>query len=300
MAKMPVLKFGGVTLQGKDSDRFRPDMEWLTDQGRAAQKLVDQGRKPESLNHFIYRLIERQRNLARRERLFEICRDYIVPALDKGQVPVVVVSAFDWATDKLVHLAECITPEPDQYEYARLLMSGELRANSALAIVLNSLGIQARSLTGREAGIFTTEQPTKALIEHVDVDHLRALIARKIVPVVAGFQGYYYDSKTEREEVSILGRGGSNLTAVALAHHLGETECVMYSNVDGLYDKDPETHSDAVKIKKITATELLKWKPFPQVIQKEAVEYAQEERIDIWIRSGLKAGVAGSKIICRE
>jgi aspartate kinase len=120
------------------------------------------------------------------------------------------------------------------------------------------------------------------------------------VPVVAGFQGYYWDDAEQRDEVSILGRGGSNLTAVALADALEQTECTMFSNVDGIYDKDPNKHVDAVKLSDIKASELLTWDPFPQVIQKEAVLYAVERGVDIWIRDGFDPNKPGTLIRCRE
>lgn len=322
MGKTPVLKFGGVTMQGQNSDHFRPDEKWLAKEGGKAGKALE-ARDPMSLTHFLYRLIERQRNMARVDRMKQICRDYIIPAFEKGKVPVVVVSAFDWATDKLVHLAECIVEgvgdnsvlkhKSDKHrcvgyichEYARLLMSGELRANSALALTLNALGYGARSLTGREAGIATRPfdadkpGPTHNLIERVDPVHVRELVKRRIIPIVAGFQGYYIDDATGWAEVSTLDRGGSNLTAVALARWLGEKECVMYSDVPCLYDKDPREHEDARPVWEVRAEELLAWDPFPQVIQRESVEYARQEQVNIWIRSGSQPKARGSRIVCR-
>jgi aspartate kinase len=131
---------------------------------------------------------------------------------------VVVVSAFDWTTDKLQQLAYCVHEEPDDREYARLLMSGELRANAALAMVLQCMDCPACSLTGHEAGINTTPQHVDALVRRVHAGYSRSLIERGVVPVIAGFQGYFHNPKLGRNDVSILGRGGSNLTAVALAH----------------------------------------------------------------------------------
>jgi len=100
--------------------------------------------------------------------------------------------------------------------------------------------------------------------------------------------------------VSILGRGGSNLTAVALAHFLGLTECTMFTDVDGIYDKDPNIHPDAVKLNEVTAEELFSWEKFPQVIQDEAVRFAMRQGVDIWIRDGNDPSKPGSLIRCRQ
>ena len=287
MPDTAVLKFGGLSLQGKR--RFGPN--------EAA--LLEECHRAESVNE-IYRLLATRRNSARAQRLREVCRDFILPYRDRGVLPVVVVSAFDWATDKLEQFAAALDDDPEPHEHARLLMSGELRANAALALTLNAVGCPANSFTGREAGIITTPEPVGALIEKVEDENVRECLERGYVPVVAGFQGYYWDKDTARYEVSILGRGGSNLTAVALADALGNTECTMFSNVDGLYTKDPNKHNDARKIDRIAARELLTWDPFPQVIQKDAVLYACQREVDIWIRDAFDPGIPGTRIICRE
>lgn len=281
----PVMKFGGRSLQGKH--RFGPDEDRLLAECHQLSKVND-----------IYRLLAQRRNLARARRLSQVVRDFILPLTRQGKVPVIVVSAFDWATDKLDHLAAAITSEPSPREYARLLMSGELRANSALAITLEEKGCPARSMTGREAGIVTRGGPVDAGIERVEVEHVKALLAEGIVPIVAGFQGYYPDNGTGRDEVSILGRGGSNLTAVALAQALDEDCCTMFTDVDGVYDCDPGVHDDACKLSKLTAHELETMDPFPQVIQKEALQYACREGIDIWIRSAFEPEKDGTIILC--
>jgi aspartate kinase len=284
--KIPVMKFGGVTLQG--INRFGPDEERLVDECHRQRNLTD-----------MYRLLAQRRNLARAHRLEEVADDFIRPLCSVDCTPVVVVSAFDWATDKLEQLAASLSSDPDPREYARLLMSGELRANAALAIALVESGFKARSLTGREAGIVTDKRHVGALVERCEIGYVKNLLDRQIVPVVAGFQGYYWDDAEQKDEVSILGRGGSNLTAVALADALDQPECIMFTNVDGIYDKDPNKYADAVKLSEITADELLTWDPFPQVIQKEAVLYAVERGVDIWIRDGFDPNKPGTLIKCR-
>ncbi len=323
MSEIPVLKFGGLTLQGKS--RFGP----------AEGRLLEKCKQMTQVND-IYRLLALRRNAARAWRLREVAEKFVICHLKENITPVVVVSAFDWATDKLEQLAawtrvvcgenaeeratRLAKGEEDirsvvayevgklraegpwelQREFAQLLMSGELRANATLALVLESLGYRARSLTGRQAGIITSPQPVDAHIEKVEIEYLTELVEMGIVPVVAGFQGYYHCEETGRDEVSILGRGGSNLTAVALASALGQTECVMFSNVDGLYSRDPDKYEDAWKYQEITAAELFSWEEFPQVIQREAVEYACEHGVDIWIRSGFEADAPGTLIKCRQ
>ena len=286
MGNSPEMKFGGSALQG--TERFGPHEDMLLEEVRRLDGVND-----------IYRLLAWRRNNARAQRLAQVARDFVLPARAEGGVPVVVVSAFDWATDKLEQLAAVISSNPKPREFARLLMSGELRANTSLAMTLEAMGCAAESMTGREAGIVTKGGPTGALIDHVQPKHLLSLIEEEIVPVVAGFQGYYRDVERSRDEVSILGRGGSNLTAVALADAIEETECTMFSDVRGLFDRDPRKDPKASQLDAVDAQELFKWDPFPQVIQREAVEYACERGVDIWIRSAFEPKVAGTLIKCR-
>ncbi len=287
MAEIPVMKFGGTSMQGKN--RFGPNEDRLLEELHRMNKVND-----------IYRTLAQRRNDARARRLSQVARDFIIPLKEAGHVPVIVVSAFDWATDKLDHLAAAISSDPPRREYARLLMSGELRANSALAMSLEERGCPARSMTGREAGIVTKGGPVDAEIERVDEQHVAELVEAGIVPVVAGFQGYYPDHSGGRDEVSILGRGGSNLTAVALANALDQDSCTMFTDVDGVYDCDPNVHGEhACKLGKITADELLAMEDCPQVIQREALQYACECDINIWIRSAFQPEKEGTLIICR-
>lgn len=286
MGNTPVIKFGGTSLQGLE--RFGPHEDMLLQECHRLTEVND-----------IYRLLASRRNTARAHRLAQVARDFILPLRAQGKVPVVVVSAFDWATDKLEQLAACITSNPKPREFARLVMSGELRANSALAMTLEAQGCRAESMTGREAGIVTKGGPINAHIDHVQPRHVLSLIEEGIVPVVAGFQGYYWDAERGRDEVSILGRGGSNLTAVALADAIEETECTMFTDVPGIFDSDPNENPDAKQLDEISAQELLTWDPFPRVIQREAVEYAVEQGIDIWIRSAFEPQAPGTLVRCR-
>ncbi|MBC7287320.1 MAG: hypothetical protein H5T86_04590 [Armatimonadetes bacterium] len=315
LLRTPVIKFGGKTLQGLR--RFGGQLERLVAICRGVQCEEDIGE--------VYAKLAAERNRARARRLQEVARDFIIPLCTEHSVPVVVVSAFDVATDKLDWLAAEIACAVDPTccpsskakedrvaakraprEYARLLMSGELRANSALAIALEMMGYKARSLTGREAGIVTRTGNARlgpavdAMIQTVHEGYLLELVTQGVIPVVAGFQGYFNDPETGRDEVSILARGGSNLTAVALADALGEDECTMFTDVDGVYDKDPTKHPDAKKFEpEVPARTLFELEQFPNCIQQEALAYAVYHNIDIWIRSGFDPNVPGTKIVCK-
>ncbi len=311
----PVVKFGGKTLQGLK--RFGEDAERLIG-------LCKQATAPDDIAE-IYSKLAAARNRARARRLAEVARRFVAPLYNENQVPVVVVSAFDVATEKLEWLAAeiacacvnelCPARKAKEErsaarlaprEFARLLMSGELRANSALAMALEFLGYPAKSLTGREAGIVTRVGNVEygpavdAMIQTVHEGYLLELVTQHVIPVVAGFQGYYPDPETGRDEVSILARGGSNLTAVALADALGEDECTMFSDIDGVYDRDPRKYPDAKKFEpEVKARILFELPEFPNVIQQEALAYAVYRNIDIWIRSGFDPDVPGTKIICK-
>jgi aspartate kinase len=287
MSTIPVMKFGGTTVQGElplDPERH--------------SNLLKECRLEDSVEG-MYQAAARCRIACRAARLMDIVQDYVVPQINEGRTPVIVASAFGWATDKWKALANDISQQPDQREYARLQMTGELRATASIALALREKGYAAKSLTGREAGFITTPQYVDAVIERVDATYVKELVGAGVVPVVAGFQGYFHDERTGRDEVSILGRGGSNLTAVALAEALGQRECCMYSDVDGVYDKDPHQHDDAVKYDEIYAEDLLKMDPFPRVIQRQAVIFSVEHSIEIWIKSGSQPGTPGTLIVCR-
>jgi len=288
MPIIPVMKFGGTTLQGElamDPERHGE----LLKECRLEDKVED-----------MYQAAARCRLMCRAQRLLDVCQDYIIPHINEKRIPVVVASAFGWATDKWKALSEELSDSPDQREYARLQMTGEQRATAALAMALREKGYASKSLTGREAGIITTSQYVDSAIESADTAYVQQLVDNGVVPVVAGFQGYIHDNRTGRDEVSILGRGGSNLTAVALAKALGQRECCMYSDVDGVYDKDPNKFDNARKYDVIYAEDLLAMDPFPQVIQRQAVLYSMEHGIDIWIKSGSHPGTPGTLIVCRS
>jgi len=287
MSTIPVMKFGGTTLEGDfaiDPSRYQELLQ-ACDWGDSVEDKCKAG--------------SRCRNQMRAARLAQVAADFVIPQITQGRVPVVITSAFGWATDKWDELAKGLSDQPDDREYARLQMTGELRSNSGLALALRAKGYAAMSLTGREAGVLTTRQYRNAGIESVDATYVSHLVREGIVPVVAGFQGYFHDERTGRDEAAILGRGGSNLTAVALAHALGQRECCMYSDVDGVYDRDPSAHEDAKKFDVIYAEDLWELEKWPGVIQEEAVRYALRFGIDIWVKHGRRPEVPGTLILCR-
>ncbi|HLB59564.1 MAG TPA: aspartate kinase [Bdellovibrionota bacterium] len=166
--------------------------------------------------------------------------DHIIAT--KAQVPnlVVVVSAMKGTTDQLLHLARAIASTPNPRELDMLLTAGERITMSLLAIALTQRGCLARSLTGSQCGIVTDETHTDASIVEIRGDRIREALKRGEVVVVAGFQGV-----SREREVTTLGRGGSDITAVALAAFLGASCCELYKDVEGLYETDPHLEKEA-------------------------------------------------------
>jgi aspartate kinase len=151
-----------------------------------------------------------------------------------GDDVVVVLSAMSGETDRLLALAHTMSPHPDERELDMLLSTGERVTIALLAMALSERGYPARSFTGRQVGIVTNAVHTKARIEHVTGDRVREALAEGVIPVVAGFQGI-----NEKSDVTTLGRGGSDTTAVALAAALKADRCDIYTDVDGVYTTDP-------------------------------------------------------------
>src|SRR5207245_2606956 len=151
-----------------------------------------------------------------------------------GDTVVVVVSAMSGETDRLVKLAHAITEFPDEREMDMLLSTGERVTIALLAMALRAMGFDARSFTGRQVGIITDSVHTKARIERIAADRIQAALDKGIIPVVAGFQGI-----SEKDDVTTLGRGGSDLTAVALAAALKADHCLIHTDGAGGDPADP-------------------------------------------------------------
>jgi aspartate kinase len=202
----------------------------------------------------------------------------------KGYDVVVVVSAPGDMTDDLIAKAKAITEFPDDREMDMLLATGEQQSIALMAIALKSLGCDAISFTGPQVGIITDDVHTKARIVKMGGEKiLKALHLGKVV-IVAGFQG-----ETEQEEITTLGRGGSDLTAVALASALSAEVCEFFKDVDGVYSADPRVVPNARKLKHISYDEMLEMASLgAQVLYNRSVEFAKKNNIVLHVRSSTK------------
>src|SRR5205814_2907839 len=159
---------------------------------------------------------------------------HIADTLKQGHQVVAVVSAMGHTTDRLITLAQSINPEPPARELDMLVANGETITAPLVAMCLQGMGVPAVSLSGAQAGVRTSEYHSRARIRDIKPDRILEALQRKQVPVVAGFQG-----GTEELEITTLGRGGSDTTAVALAAALRAESCEIYTDVDGIYTADP-------------------------------------------------------------
>ncbi len=214
--------------------------------------------------------LERIENAARR----------VLSALQEGKKVVVVSSAMAGDTDGLISMAKEITEFPNEREMDMLLATGEQKAIALFAMTLRKLGYPAVSLCGWQVPIITDEVHTKARIRKIGTQRLRNLINEGSIPVVAGFQGI-----TEDWEITTLGRGGSDTTAVALAAALG-ADCEIYTDVTGVFTADPRLVPNARKIPFISYEEMLELASLgAKVMQIRSVEFAAKYRVRIHVRS---------------
>ena len=215
--------------------------------------------------------VDRIRNVAERVRRTRA----------EGHDVVVVVSAMSGETDRLTGLARQISEKPAEREMDLLLSSGERVTIALLAMTLTSLGQPAQAFTGRQAGIVTDVAHTRARIESISADRLQAALAKGITPVVAGFQGINAQS-----DVTTLGRGGSDLTAVAVAAALKADRCDIYTDVDGIYTADPRIVSDARKLDKVSFEEMLELASLgAKVLQTRSVLFAMRHDVPVQVLS---------------
>jgi len=197
---------------------------------------------------------------------------------------VVVVSAMGKTTDGLVSLAQQIAPTPEPRELDMLLATGEQVTIALLAMALHDLGLKARSFTGVQAGMRTDRAHTKARITQITADRVRAALDAGWVAVVAGFQG-----ASDDEEITTLGRGGSDLTGVALAAALKADVCEIYTDVDGVYTADPNIVPDARKLPRVAYDEMLEMASLgAKVLQARSVEFAKKYGVTVHVRSTFK------------
>ncbi|WP_144510991.1 aspartate kinase [Bacillus sp. FJAT-22090] len=200
---------------------------------------------------------------------------------EKGHDIVVVVSAMGKTTDDLVSLAKEITENPTKREMDMLLSTGEQVTMSLLAIQLNDLGLEAVSLTGWQAGLVTNEVHRNARVETLDGTKINDLLYENKVVIVAGFQGV-----SRNEEITTLGRGGSDTTAVAIAVTIGAEVCDIYTDVEGVFTSDPRFVPNARKLEQLEYDEMLELANLGAgVLHPRAVEFAKNYKIPLRVRS---------------
>jgi len=205
----------------------------------------------------------------------------VIESKKAGHDLVVVVSAMSGETNKLLDFAAFFSPTPNQREVDMLLSSGERVTSALLAIALEAMGYPAFSMSGRRAGIVTDNMHTKARIEYIDTTVMKEELAQGKIVVVAGFQGI-----TLSGEVSTLGRGGSDLSAVAVAGALEADLCEIYTDVDGVYTTDPRIEPKAKKLDKISYDEMLELASLgAKVLQSRSVEMAKKLNVNLVTRS---------------
>ena len=206
----------------------------------------------------------------------------IVAAKRDGNQVVVVVSAMGDTTDELIELAKQITPMPSGRELDMLLTAGERIPMALLAMAITNLGHEARSFTGSQAGVITTSTHGRARIIDVTPGRIQEALKEGAIAIVAGFQGISQDTK----DVTTLGRGGSDTTAVALAAALDADVCEIYTDVDGVYSADPRVVPNARKLKTVTYDEMLELAASgAKVLHLRCVEYARRYDLPIHVRS---------------
>jgi aspartate kinase len=212
----------------------------------------------------------------------------IVDARRKGDDVVVAVSAMGDTTDELLDLASQVSPLPAPRELDMLLSSGERISMALLAMAINSMGFEARSFTGSQAGMITDSSHGAARIVDVTPVRVREALDEGAIVIVAGFQGFSRDTR----DITTLGRGGSDTTAVALAAALQADVCEIYSDVDGIFTADPRVVPNARKLSTVTAEEMLELAANgAKVLYIRAVEYARRHGVMIHARSTFSSGV---------
>ncbi len=210
-----------------------------------------------------------------------------------GNDVVVVVSAMGDTTDELIDLANAITPMPPAREMDILLTAGERISMSLLAMAIANLGVNAQSFTGQQAGVITDEAHGRARIVDVRADRLTKTLAEGNVAIVAGFQGVNPDTN----DVTTLGRGGSDTTAVALAAALHADVCEIYTDVDGVFSADPRIVPAARKLERVTYEEMLDLAASgAKVLMLRCVEFARRYQVPIHVRSSF-SGREGTLVI---
>jgi len=215
--------------------------------------------------------VDRIKNVARR----------VTQARAAGHDVVVVVSAMAGETDRLIGLAQKMAERPDERELDVILATGEQVSIGLLSLAIQGLGYRGRSFTGSQVRIQTDDVHTKARIVSIDADRVRQALAEGEIAIVAGFQGV-----SAEDEITTLGRGGSDLTAVAMAAELAADVCEIYTDVDGVYTADPNIVPEARKLDRISYDEMLELASLgAKVLQTRSVEYAKNYLVPVHVRS---------------
>jgi len=229
--------------------------------------------------------IDRIRNVAGR----------IARTFDQGNQVVVILSAMSGVTDKLINTAEQITESPDKREMDVLLATGEQTTVALMAMTLKSMGYKAKSLLGYQAEILTDSQSCSARILDIGATRLKEMLAEDTIVIVAGFQGC--DAKGD---ITTLGRGGSDTSAVAVASGVGADQCEIYTDVDGVYTADPNICKKARKLDRISYDEMLEMASLgAKVLQIRSVEFAMKYNVPIHVRSSFNEEV-GTMVVSED
>ena len=219
----------------------------------------------------------------------------IIKNAKKENQVIVVVSAMSGETNRLINLAKSFGDNPDRREFDALISTGEKVSASLLAMALNSIGVKAKSFSASQISMKTTGHHSKAKIIDVNVEKILSTLDDDIVPIITGFQGV-----TESGDVTTLGRGGSDTTAVAIAAHVNAARCDIYTDVDGIYTTDPRVVPEAKKLDKITMEEMLEMAgQGAKVIQIRAVEFANKYNVPVRVLSSFEPG-SGTLISLEE
>ncbi len=220
----------------------------------------------------------------------------IVETKNAGNQVVVVVSAMGDTTDELIDLAEQVSPNPPGRELDMLLTAGERISMAVLAMAIHDLGFEARSYTGSQAGLITDSTHGKARIIDVTPGRIAQALADGAIPIVAGFQGVSQDTK----DITTLGRGGSDTTAVALAAALKASVCEIFTDVDGVFTADPRIVKKAQKLDRIAYEEVLELAANgAKILHSRCVEYARRFEVPIHVRSSFNQN-EGTWVISQE
>jgi len=230
-------------------------------------------------------------SVANPERIKAVA-EKIAKFASQGHKIVVVVSAMSGETNKLIHLAEEMMSSPELREMDSIVSTGEQVTSGLTALALINLGIKAKSYTGHQVKILTNKSHTKARIENIDSKTIKKDLNEGFVVVVAGFQGSDIEGN-----ITTLGRGGSDTTAVALAASLKADECQIYTDVDGIYTTDPRVVPEARKLDSITFEEMLEMASLgSKVLQTRAVEFAGKYKVKLRVLSSFQSSGEGTII----